>query len=125
MKKVMGKRREKMDNNSSTNSGQTGKFFNGFLLGCLVGTAVVFLLGTKKGKKLLKAISEEGIDNISDILERADKTLEADEFPDDEEGESSFTESAGKEVNQVKEEIVKSVRPKVKRFFRGISKKVN
>mgnify|MGYP001588353409 CR=1 FL=1 len=54
-------------------------FFGGFLLGLLVGAAVVFLLGTKKGKRLLKAISEEGIDNISNILDEASKTEDLDE----------------------------------------------
>jgi len=116
-----------MDNNN--NSG--GKFFNGFLLGMLVGAAVVFLLGTKKGKRLLKAISEEGIDNISDILDRAEKTEDLDEVSTDTPSTSlramvdplspKASDGHGKSEGQKKN----FEKPKVRRFFRGISRRVN
>lgn len=97
-----------MDNN---NNNQTdGKFFNGFLLGLLVGAFVVFLLGTKKGKKLLKAISEGGQDNISDIL---DKSVDLDEAVEE--------EIVPKREIRFKETIEK---PKVRRFFTG-TRRVN
>ena len=44
-------------------------FGSGFFLGALLGGAAVFLLGTKKGKKLLKSITEEGIESVSDLEE--------------------------------------------------------
>lgn len=101
------KERMEMENNNS-NSGS--KFINGFLLGALIGAGVVFLLGTKKGKKLLKAISEEGLGNISNILEE-EKVDDIDDLDED------------KEV----EKVIPSeeVRPKVRRFFRGIAKRLN
>ncbi len=103
-----------MDNNKSGNN-----FFSGFLLGALVGGIVVFLLATKKGKKILKAISEEGAGNISNLLDKIDKSVDMqDESMDDEDeyvpGESSSSK-----------ETVTKHRPKIKRFFKGISKRVN
>ena len=42
-----------MENNNHKSG---GNFFSGFLLGALVGAGLVFLFGTEKGKKVLKAI---------------------------------------------------------------------
>lgn len=44
-----------------------GRFSDGFLLGMLVGGALVFLFATKKGNKILKALTEQGIEGLSDI----------------------------------------------------------
>ncbi len=93
------------NDNIGNGSGHGSNFFSGFLVGALVGAAVVFLLGTKKGKKLLKAISEEGVENISNILENADKSVDLDEILED---ESSLSTDKAK--------------PKARRFFRGISR---
>ena len=110
---------------NNSNSGQGGgKFINGFLLGALIGAGVVFLLGTKKGKKLLKNLSEDGLGNITDILEQAG------ELEDDELGETegaSVTESNSAEAKEVKSEMKYPVqakteetpkKPLVRRFFR-------
>lgn len=77
-----------MNNSDNTGNGrgQGGNFLSGFLVGAFVGAAVVFLLGTKKGKRLLKAISEDRSVDSGEVLE---------------------------------------VKPKTRRFFRGISKHVN
>ena len=127
-----------MDSNSNNNS--NNNFFSGFLLGLLVGAAVVFLLGTKKGKRIWKAISEEGVDNISNILEEADKSVDLDEVVEDEkpsdegsgkarvatktESEGQNTDFAPKKEFAFKEKYIEE-KPKVRRFFRGISRHVN
>jgi len=49
--------------------GGNGKFTDGLLLGALLGGAAVFLLGTKKGNKVLKIITEEGIAGFSSLVE--------------------------------------------------------
>ena len=111
-----------MENNATANPGQGSKFVNGFLLGALIGAGVVFLLGTKKGKRLLKTISEEGLGNISNILEKAEKLEEIDE------GEEVEKVIAQKKITQAEDELEdqpEEMRPKVKRFFRGISKRFN
>lgn len=117
-----------MDDNNSQ-----GKFFNGFLLGLLVGAFVVFLLGTKKGKRIWKAISEGGVDNISNLLDEANKSVDLDEVEEDD--ESPIKEvPVKKKIKQrenftprefaVKESPIEE-KPKVRRFFRGISRRVN
>lgn len=93
----------KEEKNNSSN------FFSGFLLGVVVGAAVVFLLGTKKGKRLLKAISEEGLGNISNILEEVDETQR-----------KNFAPKRKIILREAAEE-----KPRVRRFFRGISRHVN
>lgn len=112
------KKREKtdMENNNNNNSGNN--FFSGFLIGALVGAAVVFLLGTKKGKKLLKAISEGGQDNISNILEEASKTEDSDETYEEE-----TEDIVPKREFAIKAKSVE--KPKARRFFRGISRRLN
>ena len=105
-----------MDNN---NGKSNNNFLSGFILGALIGGAIVFLLGTEKGKKILKAISDEGLDNLSDILEKADKAANLDEV---------FEEEEGQEISPKTELIVKEAsddRHKPKRFFRGISRHLN
>ena len=103
---------------NNSNSGQGGgKFINGFLLGALIGAGVVFLLGTKKGKKLLKNLSEDGIGHITEILEQAGE-LEEDELEETE--GASVTESnsaeAKSEMKYPSQESQK--KPLIRRFFR-------
>ena len=116
---MIGKKREKtdMENNNNNNSGNN--FFSGFLIGALVGAAIVFLLGTKKGKKLLKAVSEDGVDNISNLLKEANETPS---FVKTTEGQRKNF-SSKLEIATVEKPIEE--RPKVRRFFRGISRRVN
>lgn len=111
------------NNNKSSNN-----FFSGFLLGALLGAAIALLFVTKKGKKIFKAISEEGEGKISDILNKIEKSVDLEEV-----------ESADEEIEAVtpKREIAKKVvveakpatprgEPKTgRRFFRGISRHVN
>jgi uncharacterized membrane protein YebE (DUF533 family) len=49
--------------------GSNGRFTDGLLLGALIGGAAVFLLGTKKGNKVLKVITEEGLAGFSSLVE--------------------------------------------------------
>jgi hypothetical protein len=93
-----------------------GNSFSSFLLGVIVGGLIVFLLGTEKGKKILKIISEKGLDNISNILEKADRSISLDEIEEEE-------NEAGEKQFQVKEPA--GERPRARRFFRGISRHVN
>lgn len=58
---------------------QNGRFSNGFILGLIIGGGVVFLLGTKTGKKLLKTFSEQGMEGLTELLEEADLGEEPEE----------------------------------------------
>ena len=113
-----------MEHNKNNHS---NKFLDGFLWGFIIGGAVVFLIGTKKGKKLLKAITEEGMGGISDIIDGGlmDEEAEDDyeDVEDDVEDPSSAKASEGKGkvsngVADVKEKITE-VKPSIRnRFFR-------
>ncbi len=50
------------------NNHHGGNFFNGLVVGAAIGAGLFFLLGTKSGKKVVKAISENGFDNIEGIM---------------------------------------------------------
>lgn len=103
------------NNNPSAGSGQ-GKFLNGFLLGALIGAGAVFLLTSKKGKELLKTLSEEGLDNISELLREEDQVVNDEEDKlGQEKKEPNGEEGHAQEINK---------KPLVKRFFRGISRKL-
>jgi gas vesicle protein len=92
-----------MDNHNHHGSG----FMNGLILGGLIGAGIVFLLGTKKGKQVLKAITENGFENIQELRD----LLEGEEMDDIEEVYSP--EDAP---------VVKEPAPKSHRFFKGIRK---
>lgn len=114
-------------NNNDNNHGGVG---NGFLWGLIVGGAVVFLLGTKKGKKLLKSITEEGLEGIGDI---ADLIGDDAESYEEEEEEGIVPPQAPvivKEQNhhtngelKSKESPMTKLSTTTKRFFKGVPKK--
>ncbi len=63
-----------MDNRNNSGGG-------GFLFGLLIGGGLVFLLGTDKGRKILKSLTEEGFGEISQMLEKAEGELIEEEEP--------------------------------------------
>ena len=76
----------------------------------------MFLLATKKGKKILKTISEEGLDKVNDILEKTERKADLEEVYNEEE-----------EVAVPKREISRreEIETKPRRFFKGISRRLN
>jgi hypothetical protein len=101
------------------NNKSGGNFPGGFLFGILIGAAIVFLLGTEKGKKILKTISEGGMDNLNNLLEKAGKETDLDEVYEEEEGEEVVPETKFIAKETVEE------KPRVRRFFKGISRHLN
>lgn len=51
------------------NENHNNHFFDGLVLGLVIGGLAVFLFGTKSGKNILRKISEEGVEGIEDLLE--------------------------------------------------------
>jgi hypothetical protein len=88
------------------------RFSTGLLLGLILGGGAVFLLGTRTGKNLLKIISEQGLDGLTDLLEEYD-------LSELEEVEPSDAKAMDGEEASESEEPEKA--PK-KRFFRRIRK---
>jgi hypothetical protein len=95
-----------------------GRFSNGFILGLIIGGGLVFLIGTKTGKKLLKTLSEEGVEGITNLLEEADFEGYDEEIPEEVVEEKivpSHNEHIEVEVKKPEEETKKSSK---KRFFK-------
>ena len=65
-----------VNNHGSNNSGS--KFMTGLMWGAIIGGGLVFLLGTKKGKRIIKTLSEEGIE-LSQLLGNDDEDEEVEE----------------------------------------------
>lgn len=111
--------------NNQNDSSKGGGFFNGFLLGALIGGGAVFLLGTKKGKKLLKIITEgglEGISEIEDVIEDMQEEKELDQIQ-----QQPIPHGNGLTKKDTVSEETQSPLSKLKttgkRFFKGIPKR--
>ena len=87
------------------------RFFNGFLLGLFVGGAAVFLLGTRTGRNLVKIVSEQGLEGLTDLLEEYDLVELEEEQEDNNNGHLKTTPSA--------QEPPQEEKPK-KRFFKRV-----
>lgn len=102
-----------------------GRFTDGLLLGMIIGGIAVFLLGTKKGNKILKALTEQGFDGLGEIardLENEAKKETKTQLRKVESKIGDFEESIevdGSNGNAHEEES----KPQAKRFFRKPSAK--
>ncbi|PIR79995.1 MAG: hypothetical protein COU25_02500 [Candidatus Levybacteria bacterium CG10_big_fil_rev_8_21_14_0_10_35_13] len=111
-----------MNNNSN-------KFFDGFLLGLLIGGAAVFLFGTKSGKNLLKIISEQGLEGISDLMEQYSEDYDEEDLDTEgpiaeENAKSSYAKAPASQrgesegQGEAHSEEYTSEKPPKKRFFK-------
>ena len=99
------------------------KFLDGVLWGLLIGGVGVFLFGTKKGNKILKAITQEGASGLNKVLEDIESVVE--DAQDETSPENSKAEK--KEINTFSDnhfEDISEIRekPKAKRFFKSSKK---
>ena len=78
-----------------------GRFFDGFLLGALAGGAAIFLLGTKKGNKVLKVLSDGGFEGLSEI------------FSDFGEGVEEGIKNTTKDIEKREEKDIKDIEEKI------------
>ena len=100
-----------------------GGFFNGFVVGLLVGAGLVFLFGTTKGKKVLQMLLDQVEENteLSELLEMPEE--EEEELMGIEEEEPEYTEAPKDELDSKEEKPQRAV-ARVKRFFKGAPKKL-
>jgi gas vesicle protein len=90
-------------------------FIDGLLLGTVVGGAAFFLLGTKKGREILKIVKEEGRErfgSFDDIIKDCKELVGGD---------------MAKNVEKVKDKVVAKIeeeaKPVRRKLFKGLSKK--
>lgn len=111
--------------------GGNNRFLDGVLWGILIGGTIVFLLGTKKGNKVLKTITEEGSQSLSNIMEDIEQAVEdaEEEVSSDDEDESekskvnNFSDNHFQEISKIKgPSRNSSEEKKVRRFFKTSKK---
>lgn len=137
---------DKQHHGSGNNNG-------GFLLGILVGVALTLLLVTKKGRKILRMLTDEGIDKLSEwetVINDVKDAIDDDEdnIPSDDYIREPAVKEQTKETPQnqrtVKEQVpvqpviqqeptpavvekeagtVSKLKSSTRRFFRGAKKK--
>lgn len=91
-----------------------GGFSNGFLLGALVGGSLVFLLGTKKGKEVLKMLTENGLNEVSELKELLQEDPEGEALEEYiQDGETENLPQNPEKPNEQKT---------IKRFFKRVKK---
>ncbi len=106
-----------------------GSFSSGFVWGLVVGILLSALVGTKKGRELLKDLSERGLSAIEDFLENRENTLEDEvmEMGEQDAGEAEVEEEKAPEAVSAPEPE-KEAKPTTngsskKRVFKGIKKR--
>jgi len=103
--------------------GSNGRFSDGFLMGALAGGALVFLLGTKRGNKVLKLLMEEGKVGFNELMEEIDE-LKSEAREMQEEAEEEIEEGVDEVVEEPKSNGTSSTTPttkpdnSTKRFFK-------
>lgn len=104
-----------MDHHNNNNHG------NGFLLGLMLGGVLTLLFTTKKGREIVREMTDKGLEKFSELqdeLEEAGEEFE--EISGDDYIEQEPLEK--KEINEIKKEMqIPTPNPKkapVKRFFR-------
>ena len=104
-------------------------FLDGVVLGTAIGGATVFLLGTKKGREVLKILREEGRERFSQLEGmfseyQAAMHDEEDYFEDEaEEMTQELPEKVNEVKHAVKESSDKAKSSLRKKLFKGISRK--
>lgn len=108
-----------MENNEHRH--HNNSFGTAFFLGFLLGAGIVLLLATKTGRRLLKAFSEEGLENISDIKKHFRTAVNEFTAEDDTTDEPKAVTRIHVDEDEPEGHAKKS--PSVRRFFRGTPKK--
>lgn len=91
-----------------------GRFMNGFVLGLLVGGGLMLLLTTRKGRMLLKELSENGLD----IIDSLGDVKDSEQYEDDNPSQQAAT--GRNDENNGGSSGVKSLG---RRFFKNVKKK--
>lgn len=101
-----------------------GGHMSAFLLGALIGAGVVFFLTTKRGKKILQAIKEEGLDGIEELSELLEEEETLDTMQQEEAEKVQSKEKTTNGETTKNSSIVEHIKSAPRRFFRGVPKKV-
>lgn len=107
-----------MTNNANQHN---SRFADGVLLGILLGGAAVFLLGTKKGNRILKILTEQGLEGFSEIAKEIENEAKKETKVQLKKVEDKI-EDFGESI-VVLDPVVEAQKSSAKRFFRKPSAK--
>jgi hypothetical protein len=100
---------------------------NGFIMGALLGGALVYLVGTPKGRRILKEVSENGIEFLENIESIEDlANLHWDDLEEEDEYiVKERNRQASSSPSQSSTAASSSSKPASsgRRFFRGVKRK--
>lgn len=119
-----------------------GNALNGFTIGVVVGVALTLLLTTKKGRRILKMLTDQGMDQIEkweqtiktktepvveDIVDEVDEIMEGHDYMAAEEIKTTtepphVSEHAVKHSLKAEDPLAESRSTNHRRFFRGAKK---
>lgn len=103
------------------NNNSKGGFLHGFLWGAIIGAIVVFLLTSKKGKKILKFLTEEGLEGVSELEELLGEKITEDYG--EEPQSSSEKIYADKPASSEESSTFHKLKSTGRRFFKGVPRK--
>lgn len=98
---------------------------NGFLLGVIIGVVVTLLFTTKKGRHIIKTLTDEGMNKFSELEELMQDMEEYDEEEESTVGPEEVSPSEEQNSENPPESPKKYLAKKspLRRFFRGIPKR--
>lgn len=106
------------------NSNHTeGGGMNGFFLGLLMGAGLTLLLTTEKGKKIVKTLTEEGLEDLSKLQDMVDAIQDKDVPPDGKTEETQAPKEPPVITEIATETEEKPFKSPSRRFFKGTRKK--
>lgn len=97
---------------------QNSGFMGGLVVGIILGASVVFLLGTKKGKKILDTLTEEGLEGFDELGELLEDTLEQKPAP-----KVKKTTVENVATNTIIPVVAEQARSATRRLFKGIPRR--
>lgn len=103
-------------------------FLDGFVLGAVIGSAAVFLLGTKKGREVLQIVKEEGrerLGSLEDMFSIYHEAMDDEEMDVDAESRKFSEKTTDKKSNESKT-MGEKEKPKStlrRKLFKGLSKR--
>lgn len=106
---------------------------NGFLMGLIVGGIATLLFTTKKGREIVKDLTEKGFERLEDLQDSIEEAVEIEDVAEndylepqsrpaelEENGKLPVKELKDEKIPEKKREAVSAAKPRrvVKRFFR-------
>lgn len=106
-----------------------GFFNNGFILGIIIGVCVTLLFTTKRGKRILSLLTEEGLQRFTDlerILDHLEEEYVGQAGEKDGLEQKETTPIIERKPHKVikKQVILQKQHQPQRRFFKGVSRKL-